>query len=50
MFDALESPNISPNEFCSKMNLFAENLGTKISIKNMAELDKAMFSDLPLTI
>lgn len=50
MFDALESPDISSDEFCAKMNRFAEELGTKISIKNMAELDKAMLSDLPLTI
>lgn len=50
MFDALESPDISPDDFCLKMNRFAEELGTKISIKNMAELDKAMISDLPLII
>lgn len=50
MFDALESPDISPNEFCAKMNRFAEELGTKISINSMADLDEAMLSNLPLTI
>ena len=50
MFDALDSPDINPEEFCLRMNRFAEELGTKISIKNMAELDEAMLSDLPLTI
>lgn len=50
MFNALDSPNISSEEFCLKMNLFAEDIGTKISIKNMAELDEAMLSDLPLII
>lgn len=50
MFDALDSPNIDSEEFCLRMNRFAEELGTKISIKNMAELDEAMLSDLPLTI
>lgn len=50
MFEALETPDISSDEFCAKMNRFAEELGAKISIKNMAELDEAMLSDLPLTI
>lgn len=50
MFDALDSPDISSDEFCAKMNRFAEELGTKISINNMIELDKAMLSDLPLII
>lgn len=50
MFDALNSPNIDPDEFCLKMNRFAEELGTKISINNMAELDEAMLCDLPLII
>lgn len=50
MFDALDSSDIDSEEFCLRMNRFAEELGTKISIKNMAELDEAMLSDLPLTI
>lgn len=50
MFDALESPNITPDEFCAKMNRFAAELGTKISINNMAELDEAMISEDPLII
>ena len=50
MFDALNSPDIDPNEFCSKMNRFAEELGTKLSINNIAELEAAMISDEPLVI
>ncbi len=50
MFDALDSPDIDPEEFCLRMNRFAEELGTKISIKNMAELEAAMISDEPLVI
>lgn len=50
MFEALDSPEIDPEEFCLKMNRFAEELGTKISIKNMAELDDVMLSNLPLII
>lgn len=50
MFDALDSPDISPDEFCAKMNRFAEELGAKISVKNIAELDQAMLSTDPLII
>lgn len=50
MFDALDSPDIDSEEFCLRMNRFAEELGTKISIKNMAELDDVMLSNLPLII
>lgn len=50
MFDAIDSPDIDPEEFCLRMNRFAEELGTKISIKNMAELEAAMISDEPLVI
>lgn len=50
MFNALNSPNIDPDEFCLKMNRFAEELGTKISINNIAELDEAMTSEDSLII
>ena len=50
MFDALDSPDIDSKEFCLRMNRFAEELGTKLSINSMADLDEAMFSDLPLLI
>lgn len=50
MFEALDSSDIDPEEFCLRMNRFAEELGAKISIENMAELDEVMLSDLPLTI
>lgn len=50
MFDSLDSPDIDSKEFCLRMNRFAEDLGTKLSINSMADLDEAMFSDLPITI
>lgn len=50
MFTALDDPDISPDAFCIAMNRFAEELGTNISINNMAELEEAIISDQPLTI
>lgn len=50
MFAVLDNPNISADDFCAGMNRFAEILGKKISINNIAELDAAMLSDKPLSI
>ena len=50
MFAALDDPNISDANFCAGMNKFAELLGKKISINNLAELDAALHSDEPLII
>ncbi|QEY24605.1 hypothetical protein [Neisseria animalis] len=50
MFALLDNPDISADDFCAGMNRFAEMLGRKISINNMAELDAAMLTDDPLVI
>lgn len=48
MFDALDNPELSCDEFCLEMNRFAEILGKDLPIKNRAELDLAMLSDKPM--
>ena len=50
LFAALGRDDISAEEFCTGINQFAEVLGKKLSINNLAELDSAMASDDPLTI
>ncbi|WP_416192415.1 hypothetical protein [Neisseria sp. CCUG12390] len=50
LFTLLEKEDISADEFCEGMNRFAEILGKKISINNLAELDSAMLSDNILII
>lgn len=50
MFAVLGNPEISADDFCAGMNQFANMLGKKISINNMAELDDAMSSNNPLSI
>lgn len=48
MFDALDNPELSCEEFCTEMNRFALVLGKDLPIKSKAELDQAMQSDEPL--
>lgn len=48
MFDALENPELSCEEFCAHMNRFAMTLGKDLPIKNLVELDQAMLSHEPL--
>lgn len=48
MFDALDNPELSCDEFCAEMNRFALMLGKDLPIKNKAELDKVMQSNKPL--
>lgn len=48
MFDALDNPELSCEEFCTEMNRFALVLGKELPIKNKAELDQAMQSDKTL--
>lgn len=50
LFSVLDNPDISADDFCSGINRFAEMLGKKISINNMAELDVAMLSHNSLKI
>lgn len=50
VFYILDSVNVTPDEFCEQMNQFAELLGKKLTINNMAELDSVMLSDDKLII
>ena len=50
LFSVLDNPDISADDFCSGINHFAEMLGKKISINNMADLDVAMLSHNSLKI
>ncbi|WP_410678714.1 hypothetical protein [Avibacterium paragallinarum] len=50
LFSALKNPQISADDFCQKINRFAEILGKQLSISNQAELDKVMLSEQPLII
>ncbi|WP_413525352.1 hypothetical protein [Photobacterium phosphoreum] len=50
VFRVLDDPIISSDEFCFEINRFADNLGTKLSINSMSDLEKVMLSDEPLVI
>lgn len=50
VFYILDSVNVTPDEFCEQLNQFAELLGKKLTINNMAELEEVMLSDDKLII
>lgn len=47
MFEILENPNISADDFCAGINKFAQSLGKDLSINTFDEFDQMMLSDEP---
>ena len=50
MFEVLDNPDISADDFCVGMNKFAQSLGKQLSINSFDEFDQMMLSNEPFKL